>query len=523
MGVKPFRILASSVCIALLTAATACAQPKKPAFKEIDAGTIAVYEKLGAEYGGWISKNDRPDLSSASFVSRSDIAEHDYPAPILPGFRFRTFPKASLPRVAVPFGLDLSSSNATNADIEEMDAPDNLVVLNLSSKITGAGLKGLAGFDKLAVLRLGAAQVTGDGIKHLAGVKGLVSLEIYNPSPLNESAFKALGELKNLRVLRLNGDRVQPEWIKSLAGLKKLNTLDLGRGSERAKVLDALSEIGLLHALPNAAGKNGDRPNSADEVVSFRESLDLRPTDLARLRTFKNLSSLRLGQRQEGRFSRGDGKDSGYKSVAAMLKDVAQLENLAELDFGGYPSFTRVRKGPSAGGLSASLPLHGITGVGLSELAGLKHLTSLNLSSAGLTRAGIKELGGLKNLTKLDLSSTPITDAGLKELAGLKKLASLKLSDAEVTNAGMKAVAGFNDLASLSLANTRVRDFGVKELAGLANLTAPRLEFYRSHRCRLARFGRHEEARRAQSGRHATTDAGIAELQKALPNCKIER
>jgi internalin A len=49
------------------------------------------------------------------------------------------------------------------------------------------------------------------------------------------------------------------------------------------------------------------------------------------------------------------------------------------------------------------------------------------LAATEITDAGLKELAGLKNLQWLDLSSTKITDAGLKELAALKNLQTLDL------------------------------------------------------------------------------------------------
>jgi len=79
-------------------------------------------------------------------------------------------------------------------------------------------------------------------------------------------------------------------------------------------------------------------------------------------------------------------------------------------------------------------------------------------------------------LRTLNLTSTQVTDAGLKDVATLKNLWSLHL-----------------------LFCTGVTDAGLKELAGLKNLHSVYL-----------------------SGTQAT-DAGIAELQKALPACRISR
>ena len=57
-----------------------------------------------------------------------------------------------------------------------------------------------------------------------------------------------------------------------------------------------------------------------------------------------------------------------------------------------------------------------IRGAGLTELRGLKNLTTLYLNDTQISDAGLKELKEiLKNLTTLGLSGTKITGAGMKE------------------------------------------------------------------------------------------------------------
>ena len=55
--------------------------------------------------------------------------------------------------------------------------------------------------------------------------------------------------------------------------------------------------------------------------------------------------------------------------------------------------------------------------------------------------AGLKELAPLKNLTSLNLTSTPVTDAGLRTLAPLKELTILLLAETSITGVGLKDVA----------------------------------------------------------------------------------
>ena len=114
-----------------------------------------------------------------------------------------------------------------------------------------------------------------------------------------------------------------------------------------------------------------------------------------------------------------------------------------------------------------------------------------------VTDAGLKELKDLKQLNTLDLYGTPVTDAGLKELADLKQLTTLNLSGTQVTNAGLKELKDLKQLTTLKLRN--VTDAGLAELKDLKQLTSLNL------------------------GATGVTADGVADLQKALPGCKIGR
>ena len=81
-----------------------------------------------------------------------------------------------------------------------------------------------------------------------------------------------------------------------------------------------------------------------------------------------------------------------------------------------------------------------------------------------------------KPVTGVSLFTTAVTDAGLKELKDLKQLTTLDLDGTKVTDAGLKELKDLKQLTSLNLMNTE-----------------------------------------------QVTDDGVADLQKALPGCKISR
>jgi internalin A len=121
----------------------------------------------------------------------------------------------------------------------------------------------------------------------------------------------------------------------------------------------------------------------------------------------------------------------------------------------------------------------------------------VDLRTVPATDSGLKLLAKLKKLRTLYLGFTQVTDAGMKELAPLDKLRELDLGATKVTDAGLKDVAQHKKLTTLFLGCTQVTDEGLKELAKLERLQYLDIASTKA------------------------TKAGIAELQAALPNCKI--
>ena len=141
----------------------------------------------------------------------------------------------------------------------------------------------------------------------------------------------------------------------------------------------------------------------------------------------------------------------------------------------------------------------------LKEVVKLKHLEKLNLGGTKITGNGLKEVTILQKLTYLNLRYLPVTDADLWELAKLKNLTHLVLNDTQVTDEGLKKIVNLGKLIYLELKNDpengyvpQITDAGLKELAKLKHLTE------------LYLYG----AR--------VTQEGLAQLQQALPNCKID-
>jgi hypothetical protein len=140
-----------------------------------------------------------------------------------------------------------------------------------------------------------------------------------------------------------------------------------------------------------------------------------------------------------------------------------------------------------------------VTDAGLEDLKGLMELQTLWLLKTKVTDAGLEHLKGLKQLQCLFLGNTQVTDAGLEHLKGLEQLQLLYIHDTQITDDGLKHLKGLTNLIFLDLNNTAVTDVGLEHIKGLTILETLNL------------------------GKTKVTDAGVNDLQKALPNLKIDR
>jgi hypothetical protein len=105
----------------------------------------------------------------------------------------------------------------------------------------------------------------------------------------------------------------------------------------------------------------------------------------------------------------------------------------------------------------------------------LDQLKGLNLRDTQFTDAGLIHFTRLSKLKELDLGGTQVTDVGMVHLAGLSELKWLSLNETRVTNAGLVHLKGLTKLQVLTLFDTQATDTGVQELQrALPNLKIDR-------------------------------------------------
>ena len=125
-------------------------------------------------------------------------------------------------------------------------------------------------------------------------------------------------------------------------------------------------------------------------------------------------------------------------------------------------------------------------------------------SVAALEKLGAVEIerNAQGEIVVVNFGSARVTDAGLMHLKGLTMLEKLSLYNTQITDAGLVHLAGLTSLTYLNLYDTHITDAGLIHLKGLTKLYELRLRVFRANQI---------------------TDAGIAELKKALPECNFNR
>lgn len=121
-----------------------------------------------------------------------------------------------------------------------------------------------------------------------------------------------------------------------------------------------------------------------------------------------------------------------------------------------------------------------------------------HLAGSGVNDEQLAPLKQLSNVVRLHLGGTGISDDGLKNVAGLTTLASLHLENTKITDAALAHLKGLTELTYLNIYNTPVTDTGLAQLKPLTKLE--KLFVWQTK----------------------VTEAGVKDLQKALPNLKVD-
>ncbi|QDU42329.1 Leucine Rich repeats (2 copies) [Symmachiella dynata] len=153
--------------------------------------------------------------------------------------------------------------------------------------------------------------------------------------------------------------------------------------------------------------------------------------------------------------------------------------------------------------------------------AGLENLTQLDLSETTITDAAFAHPHWMSNLTRLSLNGTSLTDAGLQNLKNLNRLQLLWMNETAVGDAGLAQIAELNGLQSLGLNKTEVTDAGLAHLRNMKDLKYLLLGHTQITDAGLQHLRGFDKLKGLSLVGTRVTPVGIAELQVALPNCRI--
>ena len=310
------------------------------------------------------------------------------------------------------------------------------------------------------------------GAKTKTNGDGLIIEVNLRETEATDDTLKVVAGLKNVKSLLLNDLNITDAGLEALKTVEwPIANLDLRGCAVTNAGLDHVKGLSTLKAL---------RLSGSNSACSVDD------TGMASVAEFKNLKVLSLDKLWIS--------DEGIEQLAG-------LERLEEL----YLAGTTI--GDDAIGMIARLPnirklrLSGnqISNDGLALLTAATNLVELDLSEVrAFTDDGLAHLCGLTNLTKLNLWRSPLTDDGMPHLKPLVNLEWLNLDNTMLTDAGVPALSGMGKLTFLHLGSTLVTNDCLTHLSGLTALKDLKVT------------------------RTSVDEAGVAELQKSLPDTDIQ-
>lgn len=138
-----------------------------------------------------------------------------------------------------------------------------------------------------------------------------------------------------------------------------------------------------------------------------------------------------------------------------------------------------------------------VTAVGIAELKKCPYLRSLFFDGVSVSMDMVSEIAQLSELRYLGINETPVTGEMVEVITRLPKLESLGLNSSGITDDDAVQIAKMTTLNTLLVDRTKITDKGLAILKGLSGLTIFSIRGL------------------------AVTPQAVAELEAALPKCKV--
>lgn len=456
-----------------------------------------------------------------------------------------------LPEMADLRTVSLGSDEIDDGIVESLARLKKLTHLSLRcSKITGKGLSQLRELISLAFN--GTVNVTVEGFEEFGQLSKLTHLQM-GRCPFTERHVEAISKLK-LDNLETYDAGITDAVLKRLTSINTLTSLALTKSPitdadlQELKKLKSLVTLHLMETKVTAAGVADlqkalphcnilwDDPDPERRVTEWLLSLK-HPPKLDLGKDGQPWLTLQPGQALPAdkfhlyfiQFDKPEHDELGDEFVDELAKHLSGTRQLARLQFSGRKL--------TAAGLAKLVRLPELADVQdllispetmndamVAELAVLKKLIHLSISRASnisgknfgllkglvalhllecqnLTPEGLEELQQLP-LELLTIGNLRLTEKHVAAIAGLKKLRRLHTQG--IDDSTVAGLASMESLFWLGFENSQLTDKGLQELKNFKGLKATNVN-----------------AVITLSGSKVTAD-GVSDLQKALPNCKIE-
>ena len=435
---------------------------------------MVLSEKNGLGEGGYLEITPDKPLPAKAFAVRavsfykSETVKDDDLAPI------HAFPNV--------YQVELSFTNISDAGVEYLKPCLQLGVLGLhKTKITDRSFVVISELPSLTSLRLVGTNITDAGVAKIVKLKNLVYLEI-GSTPIGGPAFRAIAQFPRLKQLAMRGNNVTDEDLAIFAGMQSLQYIGLPETRVTAKGVTGLHKA-LPHCQIVWDGgvvepidiSDGDR-KAAEWVLSQKVNHHAKGFVV---RTDVPFEAGELSQLPEEAFrltAIGCPKATPTKNVNAEFGELlASLPNLETVEFSQADAddgfLKALSKSRSLKRLVIILPNGRVTDEGVVALRELKTLRSVNLNmNSGITNVSLAVLAELPELTELSISGNSSTDKGVESLTKLKKLRSLSIQSPYLTDAALETIARMGSLEELQLGSIEYTDAGIAKLATLQSL-----------------------------------------------------
>lgn len=150
------------------------------------------------------------------------------------------------------------------------------------------------------------------------------------------------------------------------------------------------------------------------------------------------------------------------------------------------------------------------------SLTEIKHLTLSFVSGASMSK-----LPRFPRLESLTLLTGQIDDACMESLRGMPRLIELKLPEADLTSRGMAAIGSCSRLTSLDLSRCYLVDAGFAHFTHLP-LQMLMLRLTTTSDAAVPYIAQLKGLKELNIQYTQVTEAGVRQLKKELPNCRIE-